>query len=131
MKGLAVDPSLVLRRILVHALHDVGCDEVLLAADGAEALAQARAEGNAPLDLLVVERDLPGMDGLALLAAVRGIEGNADAPALLVTVRNSRQDVLQAMQAGVNGYALKPFSPGDLKEKLEAILAERHREEAA
>jgi two-component system chemotaxis response regulator CheY len=118
MRCLVVDESATMRRIFRNALQARGCDEILEAADGRQAL--ERAEG--PLDLLITDWDLPGMTGLELIKQLRADPGTGSIPVLMVTARSAREDVQAAAQAGVNRYLLKPFVPEALRLKLEELL---------
>jgi two-component system chemotaxis response regulator CheY len=68
---------------------------------------------------------MPGMAGLDLLKAVRADPALAKLPVLLVTAEAKREQIVEAAQAGVNGYVVKPFTAQTLKEKIEKILASR------
>ncbi len=68
---------------------------------------------------------MPGMPGLDLLKAVRADPALAKMPVLLVTAEAKREQIVEAAQAGVNGYVVKPFTAQTLKEKIEKILASR------
>ena len=145
MKGLVVDPSLTQQRILSHVLRRVGCTELETAGDVKQGLALLLSDGAPRFDVVVVERDLPDGSGLDVVrklregVAARGDEAGhaadmADAVgetvAVLVTVRNARRDVLEALQAGVDAYVLKPLNPEALVERLEAAFGARLGEAA-
>jgi two-component system, chemotaxis family, chemotaxis protein CheY len=73
----------------------------------------------------VTDWNMPGMPGLELLKAVRADPALAKLPVLLVTAEAKREQIVEAAQAGVNGYVVKPFTAQTLKEKIEKILAAR------
>jgi two-component system chemotaxis response regulator CheY len=126
MKCLVVEESGTIRRILWNALHGLGCEEIVEAADGKQALERCDAE----VGLVVTGRNLPGLDGLELVKRLRQAAETAQVRILLVSARNTREDVMEAAQAGVNGYLLKPFTLDVLRQKLEELLQAGGAEEA-
>ena len=66
--------------------------------------------------------NMPGMSGLELLKAVRADAKLASLPVLMVTAESKREQIIEAAQAGVNGYIVKPFTAITLKEKIEKIF---------
>jgi two-component system chemotaxis response regulator CheY len=119
MKCLVVDDSATMRRIVVNALKSVGMAEVVEAGDGQEALGKC----DAAIDLVVTDWNMPVMGGLELVKALRASPATARLPILMVTTRGTKEDILQAVEAGVNNYILKPFTPQLLKEKIDAVMA--------
>jgi two-component system, chemotaxis family, chemotaxis protein CheY len=119
MKCLVVDDSATMRRIVVNALKSVGMAEVAEAGDGQEALGKC----DAAIDLVVTDWNMPVMGGLELVKALRANPATAKLPILMVTTRGTKEDILQAVEAGVNNYILKPFTPQLLKEKIDAVMA--------
>src|SRR5690606_30071356 len=77
------------------------------------------------IDFLITDWNMPGMPGLELLKAVRGDPALAKLPVLLLTAEAKREQIVEAAQAGVNGYVVKPFTAQTLKEKIEKILSTR------
>jgi two-component system chemotaxis response regulator CheY len=73
-------------------------------------------------DFLVSDWNMPGMTGIDLLKAVRADPKLASLPVLLVTAESKREQIIEAAQAGVNGYVVKPFTAGTLKEKIDKIF---------
>jgi len=92
---------------------------VLTAFDGAEAIRLLRAE---PLDLLVSDIQMPGMDGLALLAEVRREPALARLPVIFMTARDDRASVRNGMTSGADDYLTKPFSTEELIQAMDARL---------
>jgi two-component system, chemotaxis family, chemotaxis protein CheY len=119
MKCLVVDDSATMRRIVVNALKSVGMAEVAEAGDGQEALGKC----DAAIDLVVTDWNMPVLGGLELVKALRANPATAKLPILMVTTRGTKEDILQAVEAGVNNYILKPFTPQLLKEKIDAVMA--------
>jgi two-component system chemotaxis response regulator CheY len=111
-----------MRRIVKNFLNDLGYKNVTEADDGNTALPILK-QGN--IDFLVTDWNMPGMPGLELLKAVRSDPQLAKLPVLLVTAEAKREQIVEAAQAGVNGYVVKPFTAQTLKEKIEKILASR------
>jgi two-component system chemotaxis response regulator CheY len=118
MKCLVVDESPSMRRIFRNALQALGCEEVLETADGTQAF--ERCDGS--VGLVVADWDAPGIGGLELLKRLRVNVETATVKVLIVSTRNRRDDVLQAVEAGVDGYLLKPFAGEILKLKLESLM---------
>ncbi len=119
MKFLVVDDFSTMRRIIKNLLNDLGYANVTEADDGATALPMLQA-GN--FDFLVTDWNMPGMPGLDLLKAVRADARLAKLPVLMLTAEAKREQIIEAAQAGVNGYVIKPFTAVTLKEKIDKIL---------
>lgn len=122
LRFLVVDDFSTMRRIVRNFLNDLGYTNVVEADDGKTALPILKA-GN--VDFLVTDWNMPGMPGLDLLKAVRADPALAKLPVLLVTAEAKREQIVEAAQAGVNGYVVKPFTAQTLKDKIEKILASR------
>ena len=122
MKILIVDDFSTMRRIIKNLLRDLGFNNTSEADDGLTALPMLKA-GN--FDLLVTDWNMPGMQGIDLLKAVRADEDESlkNIPVLMVTAEQKKEQIVEAAQAGVNGYVVKPFTALILKEKLEKIFA--------
>ncbi len=119
LKFLVVDDFSTMRRIIKNLLHDLGYSNVTEADDGKTALPMLQA-GN--FDFLITDWNMPGMPGLDLIKAVRADEKLAKMPVLMLTAEAKREQIIEAAQAGVNGYVIKPFTAETLKEKLDKIL---------
>ena len=63
------------------------------------------------------------MDGLEFVNAIKADDNYKDLPILMITTRGVKEDIIDAMKAGVSSYIVKPFSPQTLKEKIESILS--------
>ena len=120
MKFLVVDDFSTMRRIIKNLLNDLGYANVTEADDGQTALPILQAGG---IDFLVTDWNMPGMPGLDLLKAVRSDPKLAKLPVLMLTAEAKREQIIEAAQAGVNGYVIKPFTAVTLKEKIDKILA--------
>jgi two-component system chemotaxis response regulator CheY len=120
LKILVVDDFATMRRIVRNLLQDLGFSNVSEADDGKTAWPMLLT-GN--FDLLVTDWNMPGMPGLDLLKAVRADPRLARLPVLMLTAEAKREQIVEAAQAGVNGYVIKPFTAETLKAKLDKILA--------
>jgi two-component system chemotaxis response regulator CheY len=122
LKILVVDDYSTMRRIVKNLLHDLGYPDVQEADDGKTALPMLQGGS---FDFLITDWNMPGMPGLELLKAVRADPRLAKIPVLMVTAEAKREQIVEAAQAGVNGYVIKPFTAQTLGEKLEKILQTR------
>ena len=119
MKILIVDDFSTMRRIIKNLLRDLGFTNTAEADDGVTALPMLE---NGNFDFLVTDWNMPGMTGIDLLKAVRANDRLKDMPILMVTAEAKREQIVEAAQAGVNGYVVKPFTAAVLKEKIEKIF---------
>ena len=119
MKILIVDDFSTMRRIIENVLRHLGFNNTHEAADGNSALAMLQ---NGNFDFLVTDWNMPGMSGIDLLKAVRADAKLASLPVLMVTAESKREQIIEAAQAGVNGYMVKPFTAVTLKAKIEKIF---------
>ena len=122
MKFLVVDDYSTMRRIVKNLLHDLGYANVTEADDGKTALPLLQ---NGSFDFLITDWNMPGMAGLDLLKAVRADAKLAKLPVLMLTAEAKREQIIEAAQAGVSGYVIKPFTAATLKEKIDKILASK------
>jgi len=121
LRFLVVDDFSTMRRIVKNLLHELGYPNVQEADDGQSALPMLKAGG---FDFLVTDWNMPGMPGLDLLKAVRADPALAKMPVLMLTAEAKREQIIEAAQAGVNGYVIKPFTAITLKEKIDKILGQ-------
>jgi two-component system chemotaxis response regulator CheY len=120
MSFLVVDDFSTMRRIIKNLLHELGYAKVTEADDGTTALPLLK---HGDFDFLITDWNMPGMPGLELLKAVRADERLAKMPVLMLTAEAKREQIVQAVQAGVSGYVIKPFTATTLREKIDKILA--------
>ena len=118
MKILIVDDFSTMRRIIKNLLRDLGFTNTQEADDGNTALPMLKT---GEFDFLVTDWNMPGMQGIDLLKAVRADASIASLPVLMVTAESKREQIVEAAQAGVNGYIVKPFTAQTLKEKIDKI----------
>lgn len=119
IKILIVDDFSTMRRIVKNLLRDLGFTNTEEADDGNTALPMLQS---GKFDFLVTDWNMPGMNGLDLLKAVRADEKLANMPVLMVTAESKREQIVEAAQAGVNGYVVKPFTAVTLEEKINKIF---------
>jgi len=119
MKILIVDDFSTMRRIIKNLLHDLGYDNSHEADDGTTALPLLK---NGSFDFLITDWNMPGMQGIDLLRAVRSDPKLKSLPVLLVTAEARRDQIVMAAEAGVNGYIVKPFTAQTLREKIDRIF---------
>ena len=117
MKFLVVDDSSTMRRIVVNSLQRIGFADTVEAGDGKEALDKF----DPSVKFVITDWNMPNMTGTELAKALR--ERGEQVPILMVTARSVREDIIEAMEAGVNNYIVKPFTPQILKEKIDALLS--------
>jgi two-component system chemotaxis response regulator CheY len=122
MRFLIIDDSLPMQRILTNVLARLGHTEVVLAANGREALARLASE---PVDFILTDWYMPEMNGLELLRALRQNPATRDVPLLMITANAARADVAQALRLGADGYVLKPFTAEGLRDRIAAICSAR------
>lgn len=119
MNILIVDDFSTMRRIVKNLLNDLGFTRTSETEDGSSALAFLRTN---PCDLVVTDWNMPGMTGIDLLRAIRADAKLGRLPVLMVTAEAKRDQIIEAAQAGVNGYIIKPFTAQTLQEKLNKIF---------
>ena len=119
MKILIVDDFSTMRRIIKNLLRDLGFNNTDEADDGNTALPKLQS---GKFDFLVTDWNMPGMQGIDLLKAVRADPNLASLPVLMVTAEAKKEQIVEAAQAGVNGYIVKPFTAATLKEKIDKIF---------
>ena len=119
MKFLVVDDSSTMRRIVVNSLQRIGFGDTVEAGDGKEALDKF----DPSVKFVITDWNMPNMTGTELAQALRAREDGKHVPILMVTARSVREDIITAMEAGVNNYIVKPFTPQILKEKIDALLS--------
>jgi two-component system, chemotaxis family, chemotaxis protein CheY len=119
MKILVVDDFSTMRRIIKNLLKDLGFTNIQEADDGSTALPMLQ-QGD--FDFVVTDWNMPGMQGIDLLRAIRSNPSLKHIPVLMVTAEAKKEQIVAAAQAGVNGYVIKPFTAATLKEKLAKIF---------
>ena len=119
MRILVVDDSPTIRELTKIFLKDLEFTNVEEAADGSNALEKLKSE---VFDLVITDWNMPQLSGLDLLKAIRADDKMRKIPVLMVTSVDEKDNVIQAVQAGINDYILKPFSAEVLKNKIDKIF---------
>lgn len=118
---LVVDDQQTIRSLARMALEQWGVGTILEAADGEEAL-KAILTHKTPIHLIISDYNMPNLNGLSLLRAVRAHGPISKTAFIMLTGRADKQMVLSAVEHGVNNYLVKPFTPDSLREKIEAVI---------
>lgn len=119
IKILIVDDFATMRRILKNILKQLGFKNLVEADDGTTAWEVLE---NQRIDLIISDWNMPKMTGLELLKKVRASTHYQKAPFLMVTAEAQKQNVIEAVQAGVSNYVVKPFTAEAISDKLKKIL---------
>lgn len=120
MKVLVVDDMSTMRRIVKNVLRQIGFSDIMEAENGQDALTKLKAGG---FGLVVSDWNMPVMQGIELLRAVRADAELKTLPFLMVTAEAQKENLIEAVQAGVSNYVVKPFTAEVLQGKLEKIFA--------
>ncbi|MDA8403787.1 MAG: chemotaxis response regulator CheY [Desulfobacteraceae bacterium] len=119
LKILVVDDFATMRRIMKNILKQLGYTNISEADDGTTALEEMK---KTTYDLIISDWNMPKMTGLDLLKTVRADPVYKEVPFLMVTAEAQKQNVIEAVQAGVSNYVVKPFTAEAIAEKLDKIL---------
>ena len=119
MKIMVVDDMSTMRRIVKNLLKQLGFANVDEAENGQEALIKLRAD---KFGFVVSDWNMPVMSGIQLLRAIRADEGLKAIPVLMVTAEAQKENIIEAVQAGVSNYVVKPFTAEILQEKMSKIF---------
>ncbi|NSX13645.1 chemotaxis regulator transmitting signal to flagellar motor component [Cupriavidus necator] len=119
IKILVVDDFPTMRRIIRNLLKELGFVNVEEAEDGAAGLEKAR---DGSFQFVISDWNMPNMDGLTMLQAIRADANIGKIPVLMVTAEAKKENIIAAAQAGANGYVVKPFTAATLDEKITKIF---------
>jgi two-component system chemotaxis response regulator CheY len=122
MRFLIVDDSSTMRRIIINTLNKLGHQDFVEASNGREGIDRLGAS-NGSIDMIITDWNMPEMNGIDFIKAVRGTSVSKDVPVLMVTTNAAKDDIVEALRAGVNNYVVKPFTAETIKEKIDAVLA--------
>ena len=114
IKVLVADDSSTMRKIISRTLNALEVKDIVEAENGEQALAKM-SEG--PFDLVLTDWNMPGKTGLDVVKGIR--ETDKKTPIIMVTTEAEKSRVLEAIQAGINDYLVKPFDKEDLQKKVE------------
>ena len=119
MRVLVVDDFSTMRRIVRNILRQIGLANVVEADDGTTAWDILNRE---KIDFIVSDWNMPKMPGIELLRKVRSSEQFANLPFLMVTAEAQQENIIEAVQAKVSNYIVKPFTADTLKQKIDKIF---------
>ena len=120
MKALVVDDSAILRKVVIKTLTELGINDIGEADCG---LAAIDLWPTARFDLLLIDRNMPGLDGASCVQRIRSLSGGDHAKILMVSSDATVDRIKEAMTAGCNGFLPKPFSADQLKRQIERLLS--------
>jgi two-component system, chemotaxis family, chemotaxis protein CheY len=121
IKVLVVDDMSTMRRIVKNVLRQIGFSDIVEAENGQDALTKLKAGG---YGLVVSDWNMPVMQGIELLRAIRADADLKTLPFLMVTAEAQKENLIEAVQAGVSNYVVKPFTAEVLQGKLEKIFSQ-------
>ena len=119
MRILVVDDFATMRKVIKNLLRQTGYQNVTEAEDGVVALKELRSQ---KIDFVISDWNMPNMTGIELLRAVRADSELSSLPFLMVTAESLKENVVEAVKAGVSNYIVKPFTAEVLSEKIEKII---------
>lgn len=119
IKFLVVDDMSTMRRIVRSILKEIGFDNVEEAEDGVDGLNKLRS---GKFDFVISDWNMPNMDGLEMLKAIRADDALKSLPVMLVTAEAKKENIIEAAKAGASGYVVKPFTAAVLEEKMNKIF---------
>ena len=119
MRVLVVDDFSTMRRIIKNILRQLGFTNIIEADDGTTAWETLNKER---IDFVISDWNMPKMPGIELLRKVRSSEEFATMPFLMVTAEAQQENIIEAVQAKVSNYIVKPFTPETLGQKIDKIF---------
>ena len=122
IKVLIVDDFSTMRRICKHLLKQIGFTNIVEADDGTTALNVLKKE---KVELVLTDWNMPKMNGLELLKAIRKDPNLKHLPVIMVTAEALNENIIAALKAGVNNYIVKPFNAQTLEKKIEDVLGKK------
>jgi two-component system chemotaxis response regulator CheY len=115
---LVADDSGTMRKIILRSLNAVGISSAVEAADGTQAVGLFKP---GVFNLVLTDWNMPGKTGLEVTREIRAQDPNV--PIIMITTEAEKRRVIEAIQAGVTDYLVKPFTPDTLREKLDKHVA--------
>jgi len=119
MKVLIVDDFATMRRILRNILKQIGFKNMIEADNGKNALKELKKE---KVDLIMCDWNMPEMPGIELLKNIRADDELKDIPFVMVTAEAQKDNIVEAVKAGVSNYVVKPFTAETINEKLKKVF---------
>lgn len=120
MKILLVDDSSTMRRIQSNTLNSLGYSDLVQAEDGADALKKLKE--NPDVKLVLLDWNMPNMNGLDCLKAIKADPTTKAIPVMMVTSEAEKSKIIEAVQSGASNYLVKPFDADSLKAKITALM---------
>ena len=119
MKFLVIDDSKTQRKLMVKALELMGIKEIIEAENGLEGYKLIK---ESKIDFVLLDCDMPVLNGLEFLKLVRANESIKNTPIIMVSSKGSPDDVIKAIKSKANNYIVKPFTPKILEQKIKEVL---------
>jgi len=119
MQVLIVDDMQTMRRIMKNVLKQIGFSNITEADDGKTALAEIKKK---QFDLVLCDWNMPEMTGIDLLKALRADDAFKSIPFVMITAEAKKENIVEAVKAGVNNYIVKPFTAETVSEKLKKVF---------
>lgn len=119
MRILVVDDSSTMRRIIINTLNKIGYSDYAEAANGREGVEKLAADS---IDMIITDWNMPEMSGVDFIRAVRANDQTKHLPVIMVTTNAAQEDIVQALDAGVNNYVVKPFTPDTIRERIQSAI---------
>ena len=120
MKVLIVDDFATMRRILKNIMKQIGFSDITEADNGKNALKVLKSQ---KIDLILCDWNMPEMAGIEVLNTVRGDDELKNTPFIMVTAEAQKENILEAVKAGVSSYVVKPFTAETVEQKLQKVFS--------
>jgi len=120
MKVLIVDDFATMRRILKNIMKQIGFSDITEADNGKNALKVLKSQ---KIDLILCDWNMPEMPGIEVLNTVRADDELKSTPFVMVTAEAQKENILEAVKAGVSSYVVKPFTAETVEQKLEKVFS--------
>ncbi len=124
IKILVVDDAPMIRRILKNLLKEMGFSNIDEAEDGMVALQKLRSQ---KYDFVITDWNMPNLTGIELVQEIRNDPNLKHLPIMMVTAEAKKENIILALKSGVNNYIVKPFTPENVKAKIEAIFSAKKK----
>ena len=119
-----VDDFVTVRKLIKNYLKEFGYRNTVEAEDGALAMKALKSQ---TIDFIISDWNMPNMSGIELLIAMRADIDFCKIPFLMITAEAAKDNIIEALKAGVSNYIVKPFTPAKLNEKIVQILEKQNR----
>ncbi|HRQ59931.1 MAG TPA: response regulator [Alphaproteobacteria bacterium] len=124
LKVLVIDDHMLMRNLLTQCLVSIGIKDIKFAANGNDALEEIKSSQNAGkiFDVIMADWNMPMMNGFELLQKVRGELKLSKTAFVMITAESEKGKIMEALQAGVTSYIVKPFSPEDISKHMAKVM---------